>query len=200
MARFSTKLVVFFPLLSLLAFSAHGQLSSNFYATSCPNLHSIVQSGMARAVSRDPRMGASILRLFFHDCFVNVRYQSLVQLFFIIVLCMRTIIWTLSEFNQGCDGSILLDDTAAFTGEQNAFPNKNSIRGLEVIDSIKAQVEASCRATVSCADILALAARDGVVMVSIALVVHTLFRWTSSQIELDRKGSIRVVHLALKFN
>jgi hypothetical protein len=67
---------------------------------------------------------------------------------------------------QGCDGSILLDDTATFTGEKNANPNRNSARGFEVIDTIKTRVEAACNATVSCADILALAARDGVVLVS----------------------------------
>ncbi|CBI22008.3 unnamed protein product, partial [Vitis vinifera] len=90
---------------------------------------------MVQAVIREPRMGASILRLFFHDCFVN-----------------------------GCDASILLDDTATFTGEKNALPNQNSVRGFEVIDTIKTRVEAACKATVSCADILALAARDGVVL------------------------------------
>ena len=72
---------------------------------------------------------------------------------------------------QGCDGSILLDDTSTFTGEKSAGPNANSARGFEVIDAIKTQVEASCKATVSCADILALAARDGVNLVS---VLHTL--------------------------
>ena len=54
----------------------------------------------------------------------------------------------------------------SFTGEKNAGPNANSLRGYEVIDAIKAQVEASCNATVSCADILALAARDAVNLVS----------------------------------
>jgi len=47
-------------------------------------------------------------------------------------------------------------------GEKNAAPNANSVRGYDVIDTIKKQVEASCKAKVSCADILALAARDGV--------------------------------------
>ena len=67
---------------------------------------------------------------------------------------------------QGCDASVLLDDSATLTGEKNAAPNANSLRGFEVIDAIKAQVEAACPGTVSCADILALAARDGVNLVS----------------------------------
>ncbi|KAK6134382.1 hypothetical protein DH2020_031871 [Rehmannia glutinosa] len=61
-----------------------------------------------------------------------------------------------------CDGSLLLDDTNTFTGEKNAFPNRNSVRGFELIDTIKARVDAACNGTVSCADILALAAKDGV--------------------------------------
>lgn len=51
------------------------------------------------------------------------------------------------------------------TGEKNAFPNRNSARGFEVIDAIKANVEKSCPDTVSCADILTLAAREAVFLV-----------------------------------
>ncbi|KAK2426543.1 peroxidase P7 [Trifolium repens] len=123
-------------LVSLLVCSNNNaQLSPNFYASTCPNLQSIVRAEMIKAIKNEARIGASILRLFFHDCFVN-----------------------------GCDGSILLDDTATFTGEKNAAPNKNSARGFEVIDAIKNSVEASCSATVSCADILALATRDGIAL------------------------------------
>jgi peroxidase len=43
-----------------------------FYAKSCPGVATIVRSAMAQAVAKEPRMGASIIRLFFHDCFVNV--------------------------------------------------------------------------------------------------------------------------------
>ncbi|KAF1895532.1 hypothetical protein Lal_00041811 [Lupinus albus] len=64
---------------------------------------------------------------------------------------------------QGCDASVLLDDTANFTGEKNAFPNANSLRGFDVIDSIKSLLEILCPGVVSCADILAVAARDSVV-------------------------------------
>ncbi|XP_054792956.1 peroxidase P7-like [Prosopis cineraria] len=119
-------------ILSLLASSSNAQLSPNFYARSCPNLQAIVRSTMRKALAREARLGASILRLFFHDCFVN-----------------------------GCDAGILLDDTGSFTGEKNAGPNL-SARGYEVIDAIKTNVEAACKGTVSCADILALAAREGV--------------------------------------
>jgi len=69
---------------------------------------------------------------------------------------------------QGCDGSVLLDDTRNFTGEKTALPNLNSIRGFEVVDEIKAAVDKACKGhVVSCADILATAARDSVAIVSI---------------------------------
>ncbi|MED6172515.1 Peroxidase 52 [Stylosanthes scabra] len=128
-------LVILISLVAACSIVSNAQLSANFYDKTCPNLQSIVLSTMKQAVINEPRMGASILRLFFHDCFVN-----------------------------GCDGSILLDDTATFTGEKSAGPNQNSARGFNVIDTIKTNVEAACNATVSCADILALAARAGVVL------------------------------------
>ncbi|KAI5064393.1 hypothetical protein GOP47_0021063, partial [Adiantum capillus-veneris] len=64
----------------------------------------------------------------------------------------------------GCDGSVLLDDTATVIGEKTAPPNDNSLRGFEVLDNIKSAVEAVCNGTVSCADILALAAHASVVL------------------------------------
>ncbi|KAH7513490.1 hypothetical protein FEM48_Zijuj12G0205800 [Ziziphus jujuba var. spinosa] len=64
----------------------------------------------------------------------------------------------------GCDASVLLDDTESFVGEKTAAPNLNSLRGFEIIDAIKAELESVCPQTVSCADILAIAARDSVLL------------------------------------
>ncbi|GLJ10367.1 hypothetical protein SUGI_0126960 [Cryptomeria japonica] len=109
------------------------QLTTTFYDTSCPALQSIVRRLVLQAIVTETRMAASLLRMHFHDCFVN-----------------------------GCDASLLLDDTATVTGEKTAAPNNNSVRGFDVIDTIKTAVENNCSKTVSCADIVAIAARDSV--------------------------------------
>ncbi|MBA0612611.1 hypothetical protein Goshw_028584 [Gossypium schwendimanii] len=80
----------------------------------------------------------------------------------------------------GCDGSVLLDDTEDFTGEKTALPNLNSLRGFEVIDAIKSELESVCPQTVSCADILATAARDSVVISG----------GPSWEVEMGRKDSL----------
>ncbi|KDP25488.1 hypothetical protein JCGZ_20644 [Jatropha curcas] len=125
----SVSCMVFTVLLISLACEA--QLSSNFYDNTCPSALSTIKEAVAKAVSSERRMAASLVRLHFHDCFV-----------------------------QGCDGSVLLDDTSSMTGEKTARNNANSIRGFNVIDNIKSQVESRCPGIVSCADIVAVAARD----------------------------------------
>jgi peroxidase len=61
--------------LALLLFVvANGDdLSSRYYDKTCPNVQGVVRSVMAQKVASEPRMAPAILRLFFHDCFVNVR-------------------------------------------------------------------------------------------------------------------------------
>ncbi|XP_022995227.1 peroxidase N [Cucurbita maxima] len=126
--RFALLMIVFL----MLCGATRAQLTVDFYKSSCPNLLRIVRREVVKAIKSEMRTAASLLRLHFHDCFVN-----------------------------GCDGSVLLDGS---DGEQFALPNINSLRRLEVIDSIKSAVENSCSGVVSCADILTLAARDSVLL------------------------------------
>ncbi|RLN22892.1 peroxidase 72-like [Panicum miliaceum] len=126
------------PLLLAGAARGHpwGGLFPQFYDHSCPRAKDIVRSVVARAVARETRMAASLVRLHFHDCFV-----------------------------KGCDASVLLDNSTGIVSEKGSNPNKNSLRGFEVVDEIKAALEAACPGIVSCADIIALAARDSTVLV-----------------------------------
>ncbi|KAG2619138.1 peroxidase 2-like isoform X3 [Panicum virgatum] len=109
-------------------------LSSAFYDASCPGAHDVVRRVIQDARVSDPRIPASLIRLHFHDCFVN-----------------------------GCDGSLLLDDDLpAIQTEKTVPANDNSARGFPVVDDMKAALEHACPGIVSCADILALAAEISV--------------------------------------
>ena len=68
-------------------------------------------------------------------------------------------------FVRGCDASILINGTST---EKTTIPN-SPLKGYDVIDDAKTQIEAACPGVVSCADILALAARDTVVLVTSTL-------------------------------
>lgn len=63
---------------------------------------------------------------------------------------------------KGCDASILLDGPSS---EKTAGPN-GSVRGYELIDSIKSILESICPGVVSCADIIVMATRDAVELVN----------------------------------
>ncbi|KAG7554366.1 hem peroxidase [Arabidopsis suecica] len=113
--------------------TSSAQLYATFYSGTCPNASAIVRSTIQLALQSDTRIGASLIRLHFHDCFVN-----------------------------GCDASILLDDSGSIQSEKNAGPNANSARGFNVVDNIKTALENACPGVVSCSDVLAFAAEASV--------------------------------------
>ncbi|KAE8725995.1 Cationic peroxidase 2 [Hibiscus syriacus] len=124
-----------FLLLLLSAFCievSQGQLSVGFYANTCPDAESIVSSVVRNAARSSSNIPPVLLRLHFHDCFV-----------------------------EGCDGSILTENGP--NAERHAFSHQG-VGGFEVIEQAKAQLEATCPGVVSCADIVALAARDAIVL------------------------------------
>ncbi|KAJ1685906.1 hypothetical protein LUZ63_017296 [Rhynchospora breviuscula] len=110
------------------------QLQVGFYQNSCPNAESVVASVVRQATLSDPTIPAALLRLHFHDCIV-----------------------------QGCEGSILIQSPATGNQEKDSS-NHAGLRGFDVIDNAKAQLESQCPGIVSCADIVALAARDAITL------------------------------------
>ncbi|PWA37745.1 heme peroxidase [Artemisia annua] len=107
-------------------------LSPNYYDQTCPNVEAAVTSAVKKAMLNDRTVPAALLRMQFHDCFI-----------------------------RGCDGSVLLNSTKNNQAEKDGPPNI-SLHAFYVIDNAKKALEAMCPGTVSCADIIALAARDAV--------------------------------------
>ncbi|KAI8541113.1 hypothetical protein RHMOL_Rhmol08G0037200 [Rhododendron molle] len=109
-------------------------LSLNYYDQKCPNAESIVAKAVKDAMMKDQTVPAAILRMHFHDCFI-----------------------------RGCDASVLLNSVGKNSAEKDGPPNV-SLHAFYVIDNAKQEVESKCPGVVSCADILALSARDAVVL------------------------------------
>lgn len=68
-------------LVLFLGMGVRSQLTTNFYAESCPNVFKVVRREVITALENEMRMAASLLRLHFHDCFVNVREFCFIDFF-----------------------------------------------------------------------------------------------------------------------
>ncbi|VFQ89756.1 unnamed protein product [Cuscuta campestris] len=155
-------------------------LRRGFYNQTCPEAESVVRLVMEKSMRREARSIASVMRLQFHDCFVN-----------------------------GCDGSVLLDDTETMLGEKLSLSNINSLRSYEVVDEIKEELERACPGVVSCADILIMAARDAVALSggpNWEVKLGRLDSLTASQEDSDsimpspRANATYLINLFTKFN
>lgn len=49
-------------------------LKVGFYDKTCPKAEAIVKKSVSDAMKNDPTIGAPLLRMFFHDCFVRVTF------------------------------------------------------------------------------------------------------------------------------
>ncbi|XP_009607563.1 peroxidase 16-like [Nicotiana tomentosiformis] len=136
----SSQFLLLLLLLSAIFTSSciNAQLQRNFYRNSCPNVESIVRSAVEDKFKQTIVTAAATLRLFFHDCFI-----------------------------QGCDASIILRSSGNNTAEKDHLENLSLAGdGFDTVIKAKAAVDnvPSCNNKVSCADILAIAARDVVAL------------------------------------
>ncbi|CAK9320051.1 unnamed protein product [Citrullus colocynthis] len=132
----SSKFV--FLLLSFLLLSNFGksqQLIMNYYNQTCPKAEDIIKQEVFSLYKKHGNSAISWIRNLFHDCMV-----------------------------KSCDASLLLE----MKKEEGVSEMKSSrsfgIRNLKYVNKIKQVLENECPNTVSCADIMALAARDAIVL------------------------------------
>ncbi|XP_042448867.1 peroxidase 31-like [Zingiber officinale] len=128
------------PALLLLLFSlaspTAANLSTGYYQKTCPKAEQIISDVVTGKQISTPTTAAGSLRLFFHDCFVG-----------------------------GCDASMLISTNAFNRAERDADDNV-SLPGdaFDTVIRAKTALELQCPGVVSCADVLALATRDLVLM------------------------------------
>ncbi|KAL2498067.1 Peroxidase 63 [Abeliophyllum distichum] len=112
-------------------------LSTNYYQKSCPKFEQILQDTTTNKQISFPTTAAATLRLFFHDCFI-----------------------------RGCDASVLISSTHFNKAEGDADINLSLPGdGFDVVVRAKTALELACPGVVSCADIIAVAARNLVLMI-----------------------------------
>ncbi|XP_057549390.1 peroxidase 21-like [Amaranthus tricolor] len=113
---------------------ASDQLEVNFYSETCPNAETKIKEEVTKLYQKHGNTAVSWIRNLFHDCMV-----------------------------KSCDASILLDENKANGVQTEKTSQRNfGMRNFKYIDNIKEAIENECPSTVSCADIIALTARDAV--------------------------------------
>ncbi|KAJ1685041.1 hypothetical protein LUZ63_016431 [Rhynchospora breviuscula] len=123
------------PTSTIITASVYLNYIATYYANICPNLESLVQGAVRGMMASSPIAAAATLRLFFHDCFIT-----------------------------GCDASLLIQNPNNDDEQHSSETMFLRADGYKTIAAAKAAVDADpqCANKVSCADIMALAARDAV--------------------------------------
>ncbi|KAL0461787.1 UNVERIFIED_CONTAM: Peroxidase 55 [Sesamum latifolium] len=131
MEKYYCKSLCFLILMSIVMRTSEGQLMENFYSSSCPNVEGIVRQVVLTKINQTFVTIPATLRLYFHDCFV-----------------------------EGCDASVVI--ASPNNDAEKDAPDNLSLAGdgFDTVVKAKQAVEAQCPGVVSCADILAIAARD----------------------------------------
>ncbi|KAM7464153.1 hypothetical protein LguiA_032274 [Lonicera macranthoides] len=133
----SSSLLLGFLLLTFLFLhfcSGKSELQLNYYSENCPKAEEIIQEEVTKLYYKHGNTAVSWLRNLFHDCIV-----------------------------KSCDASLLLESANGIQSEK-ASTRSFGMRNFKYIDTIKEALESACPMTVSCADVVALSARDGVVL------------------------------------
>ncbi|KAE9467829.1 hypothetical protein C3L33_00262, partial [Rhododendron williamsianum] len=93
--------------------SSHKPLEYDFYHDTCPQAEKIIRSRVRRLYEIRSDVPPSLLRLVFHDCFI-----------------------------EGCDASVLLDSIDGVDSEKESPPNE-TLKGFDIIEIIKRDGELS---------------------------------------------------------
>ncbi|KAI8014667.1 Peroxidase 21 [Camellia lanceoleosa] len=107
-------------------------LQFNFYNESCPRAEEIIKEEVTKLYKQHGNTAISWIRNLFHDCMV-----------------------------KSCDASLLLESKYGILSEKTS-DRSFGMRNFKYMETIKNVLESQCSMTVSCADIVALSARDGV--------------------------------------
>lgn len=133
--RFCPIFFIFLLLPLLLQISSViGDLQLDYYKDSCPRAEEIIKEQVTKLYKQHGNTAVSWIRNLFHDCMV-----------------------------QSCDASLLLETKYGVLSEQRSV-RSFGMRNFKYVGTIKEALESECPLTVSCADIVALSARDGVVL------------------------------------
>lgn len=73
MGRFILIQVLAFLSLLIIPNIVFAELKQNYYANICPDVETIVRKAVAAKLAETPITVQGTLRLFFHDCFIEVR-------------------------------------------------------------------------------------------------------------------------------